>query len=396
MINIIGGSYREIDYDDLSFEIYGSGFRATKFLLENKCPTKFNTVGNSLITNFLKENQKVYSDFEFECVENDELITFKYGFSLSQPMVFPNFLNIHKTKKIIADSDNIIAFGMLEAELQLKGSKVVYDPQTTANPKKFSEIGIADELIYIVNQVEAFSISSSTNIEEIKKYFFHYEKAKAFIIKNGPFGATLYTKGNELKIPSYVTENVFKIGSGDIFTSSFGYYWMQKGLSIEESAINASKSTAFFCDKKAYHDVLKIDCFEYQEFKNQPLTTKQVYLASPFFSISELILIDEIRTAFLSFGVRVFSPFHDVGIGDNSSISKKDLEGLENSDIIFCVLDNLDSGTLIESGYSLAKGKKIIGYHRTCDFNKLLMLNSENVAFFNHLTTAIYQTIWKL
>lgn len=396
MIDIVGGTYREIDFDENSIEIYGSGFRAVKFLLENNCLVKYSTVGNTEIISYLKENKKVYNNFTFDCEEYDELITFKYSFSLDQPTIFPNLLNIKKAKSLNVNSENIIAFGMLEAEFLLSGSKVIYDPQTSIKPKKFSEFGKAEELIYIVNRNEAYSISSSNNIEEIKKYFFNIEKAKAFIIKNGPYGATLYLKDREIKIPSYITDNVYKIGSGDIFTSSFGYYWMIKGLSIEDSALNASKSTAFFCDKKAYIDTSSIEEFHYREFNNQTFSEKQVYLASPFFSISELILVDKIRSAFLSLGIKVFSPFHDIGLGDHITIAKKDLEAIEKSDIIFCVLDNFDSGTLIESGYSLAKGKKIIGYHRTCDENKLLMLKPANVDFLQHLTTAIYQTIWKL
>jgi hypothetical protein len=46
MISVIGGTYREIDYDQISTEIYGSGFRCVKFLLENACPVSFNTSGN--------------------------------------------------------------------------------------------------------------------------------------------------------------------------------------------------------------------------------------------------------------------------------------------------------------------------------------------------------------
>jgi hypothetical protein len=396
MINIVGGTYREIDYDDISVEIYGSGFRGVKFLLENKCPVRFHTVGNKEVKAYLRESQKVYDNFTFNCTEYYELITFKYSFSLDQPTIFPNLLSLEKTKPINVISENIIAFGMLEADYSITGSKVVYDPQTSIQPNKFSKIGTADELVYIVNRDEAASIAYSTNIDEIKNYFFNKENVKAFIIKNGPFGATLYIKEREVRIPSYITNNVQKIGSGDIFTSSFGYYWMEKGLSIEKSAINASKSTAIYCDKKVYVDSTSLNKFEYEEYENRNLTEKQIYLASPFFSISELILIDKIRSAFLSFGIKVFSPFHDIGLGDDVTIAKKDLVGIEQSDIIFCVLDNFDSGTLIESGYSLAKEKKIIGYHRTCDENKLLMLKPANVDFFNHLTTAIYHTVWKL
>lgn len=396
MITVIGGTYREIDYDEIMIDILGSGFRASKFLLENGCNVKFLTSGNEETLVFLKENQKVYKNLSFHCQEYDDIITFKYCFSLDQPTIFPNLLNISKTEEFNIQADNIIAFGMLESDFKLTGGKVVYDPQTSIKPNKFSDIGDAEELVYIVNLREAQSLSSSYDLEDIKNFFFNTEKATALIIKNGPYGATLYYGNKEIKIPSYITKNVNKLGSGDIFTSSFGYYWIQKGLSFEESALNASKSTAYYCDKKVFVDVDQLNSFEYAKFDCKDLTSKQVYLASPFFAISELILIDKIRDAFLEFGIKVFSPFHDIGLGDDETIAKKDIDGIEKSDIVFFVFDNLDSGTLVESGYSLARGKKLIGYHRTCEESKLLMLKPGDLQVFHHLTTAIYQTIWNL
>lgn len=396
MISIVGGTYREIDYDEISVELYGSGFRGVKFLLENKCKVHFSTLGNDETKDFLNENQKVYEQFTFELMPYKDMITFKYSFPLDSPSIFPNILNISKENSLTVKGDNIIAFGMLEADYLICGEKVVYDPQTSINPKKFSDFGQAKELVYIVNKNEANSIAESDNIDIIKEYFFLKEKATAFIIKDGPFGATLYHQDRIIQIPSFITNNVFKIGSGDIFTTSFGFYWMHKELSIEESAKLASQSTAIFCDIKAYVDVTTFANFEFKEFSPKSINDKQIYLASPFFALSELILIDKIRNAFLSFGIKVFSPFHDVGIGQSELIAKKDLEGIDSSDIIFCLLDNYDSGTLIESGYSLAKGKKIIGYHRTCEEDKLLMLKASNIEYYNHLTTAIYRTIWNL
>lgn len=396
MINVIGGTYREIDFDEISMEIFGSGFRCAKFLLENDCSVHFNTSGNEETKLFLRENHKVYPKLKFECNDYDELITFQYSFALDEPTIFPNLLNISNKKKLSVEANDVIAYGMLETNYQIIAKRVVYDPQTSINPKKFSEIGEAEELVYIINQSEAFSISSSNNLKDVKQYFFKKEKVKAFIIKNGPYGATLFTEIAEFNIPCYITDNVYKIGSGDIFTSSFGYYWMVKKLSLEDSALKASMSTAFYCDKKVYIDCTVNSEFKYQEFHGIDISQKQVYLASPFFSLSELILVDKIRTALLSFGVKVFSPFHDIGLGEEIAIAKKDIEGIKNSDIIFTVLDNLDSGTLIESGYSMANEKKIIGYHRTCDENKLLMLKPGKFKVFKNLTTALYQTIWSI
>ncbi|SFA57808.1 pfkB family carbohydrate kinase [Pedobacter suwonensis] len=396
MISVVGGIYREIDYDDISMEIFGSGFRCVKFLLENKCEVKFNTAGNLEVSKFLTENKKVYENFDFNCLDYEDFITFKYSFALDNPTIFPNILNIKKSNTISVTDENIICYGMLETDFSVKGSKVVYDPQTSIKPIKFKDIGVAEELIYIVNLDEARSISSSEDINEIKRYFFNEEKVKAVIIKNGPYGATLYQEENEAQIPSFITDNVNKIGSGDIFTASFGYYWMEMGLDLEECALYASMSTALYCDKKIYINTSSTQTFSCKKFVNNKLTDRCIYLAAPIFSIAELILIDKIRNAFLGFGVKVFSPFHDIGLGDDATIAKKDIEGIDKSDIVFCVLDNLDSGTLVEIGYSIGNGKKMIGYHRTCYKPQLTMLNAGDVTIYNNLTTAIYHTIWNL
>lgn len=395
MISVIGGTYREIDYDYVSMEIFGSGFRCCKFLLENKIKVNYYTSGNDEVRDYLKENKKVYNDFDFKLVENKELITFKYSFALDHPNIFPNILNLKKTETIQIKDENIICYGMLETEYSVNGKKVVYDPQTAISPKSFKGIGTAEQLVYIVNLSEAKSISSQEETIKIKDYFFEEEKVTALIIKNGPFGAKLYYDNKVFTIPSYITDNVNKIGSGDIFTSSFGYYWMERKLPFEDCAINASKSTALFCDKKVYIDLQHFD-YNFIKFKCPSIENKQVYLASPFFSIAELILIDKIRNAFLEFGVKVFSPFHDIGLGDDEAIAEKDLEGIKKSDIIFCVFDNLDSGTLVESGFSIALDKKIIGYHRTCKETDLLMLKPGKIKLFKNLTSAIYHTIWNL
>jgi hypothetical protein len=396
MISVIGGTYREIDYDDISTDIYGSGYRCCKFLLENKCDVNYYTSGNGEVEKYLKEIKKVYSNFNFQLTKSKDLITFKYSFALDTPSIFPNILNIKKTENIKVEGGNIICYGMLESDFIITGNKVIYDPQTSLNPKKFSEIGNANELIYIVNMNEAKSISLQNDLEGIKKYFFNNEKAYALIIKNGPYGAKLYLKNNdEFEIPSFVTENVNKIGSGDIFTSSFGYYWMNKNLPLEECAILASKVTSLYCDKKVYIDVKDFN-HDFIAIESKNFKDKQIYLAAPFFSIAELILIDKIRNAFLEFEVKVFSPFHDIGLGDEETIAIKDLQGIKDSDIIFCVFDNLDSGTLIESGFALAMNKKIIGYHRTCKESELLMLKPGDLKIFKNLTSAMYHTIWNL
>lgn len=397
VITVVGGTYREIDDDSLTHEVFGSGFRCCKYLLENSCKVKFHTSGNSEVENYLNENANAYENLSFTITPSPALITFKYSFALDNPSVFPGPPNIKKTSDINVDADDVIAYGLLESDCRIKSKRAVYDPQTAITPRKFSEFGTAEELVYIVNMGEASSIAESDDIDKIVEYFFKKEEVTAVIIKNGPYGATLYGGKKPYVIPSYITPQVHKIGSGDIFTASFAYYWMVKGLPFDVSASNASLSTAYFCDLQAYVDVHSLNLTSsYKETIPGNLSLKKIYLAAPFFTLADLILVEKVRNAFLAFGVNVFSPFHDVGLGIDKSVASKDLKGLDDADLVFCMLDHLDSGTLIESGYALAENKTIIGYHRTCNNDKLLMLSPGKFTLFDNLTTAIYHAIWNL
>lgn len=399
-IKVVGGTYQEVNLDYISNNIYGSGLRATKYLLESTdLDVEFFTAGNQYSKNYLNEFQLVYKKhFSFNLESIPSILTFKYNFALDNPSIYPNPNSIQDKPIITVSEGNIVCFGMLDANFNIDADKVVYDPQTSIAPTIYTKKNKAKELVYIVNSNEARTISKSQNINEIVKFFFESEKVTALIIKNGPEGATLFkSEQTSIKISSYKTENVYKIGSGDIFTTVFAHYWFEGSLSLEECAKKASMATAIYCNEENYCINKSIlDNFSFPNYESIDLSKKQVYIASPIFSLSDVILVDKIRTAFLDIGIQVFSPYHDIGYGDEKYIAEADLEGLNNSDIVFSVLDGLDSGTLVELGYAMAKNMEIIGYHRTESTDSLLMLECANISYFKDLTTAIYQTIWKL
>lgn len=400
MIKIIGGTYREINIDSTAHNIYGSGLRAVSFILENsKQEVFFNTIGNEQTKSYLDNYKNVYVNFNFEIKHSNHLLTFKYYFSLDNPSIYPNPSTLTNKQTINVSDGNVVCFGMLDGDFKIDSEKVVYDPQTSLNPIKFSQRNKAKELIYIVNLNEAKSISNSSDISNIVRFFFEEEKVKALVIKNGPYGAKIYLNKTEFyNIPAYKTDNIHKIGSGDVFTTAFAYYWFEdKSLNLQECAMLASKSTSIYCNTGTYRTCnLNSEPFEFEEFQSKDLYNKQVYIAAPIFSLSDVILVDKIRNSLLEFGVKVFSPYHDVGYGDDQQITEMDIKGLDDSDIIFSVLDGLDSGTLIELGYAMSKNKKIIGYHRTINIDSLLMLKLAQIKYYNELTTALYQTIWSL
>ncbi|MCH2491111.1 MAG: PfkB family carbohydrate kinase [Flavobacteriales bacterium] len=398
-IQIIGGTYREIDFDGKPHDIFGSGLRAAKFVLENsKTKVRLHTAGNSEVKEHLQQYTSIYKNFEFDIHNSDQILTFKYYFSLDEPRILPDPRTIKKIPLLSVSCDNLICYGMLDGEYKTDCQKVVYDPQTSLNPVLFSKCGKAEELIYVVNNTESKSISNCETEHDMLEFFFDKELVKALIVKNGPYGAKLYTSKDKFEnIPSYRTNNVSKIGSGDVFTSAFAYFWFNQQESLLQCAINASKATANYCDMDTY-SIKALDDFQFSAlaFQEGVLASKQVYIAGPMFSLSDVILVDKIREVLLGFGVKVFSPYHDIGYGNEREIAEADLKGIEESDIVFTVLDGLDSGTLIELGHLIKTGKKIIGYHRTVEKKSLLMLETANIEYFQDLTTALYHVIWNL
>jgi nucleoside 2-deoxyribosyltransferase len=94
--------------------------------------------------------------------------------------------------------------------------------------------------------------------------------------------------------------------------------------------------------------------------------------------------------------LKVFSPWHDVGHGIASEVVKKDLDALDDSAIVFAVLDGLDSGTLFEIGYAIKKGIPIIAYVENESLESVKMLEGTNCILEKDLTTAVYKCFWKL
>ena len=90
----------------------------------------------------------------------------------------------------------------------------------------------------------------------------------------------------------------------------------------------------------------------------------------------------------------VFSPYHDVGEGEAEDVVPKDIEALDVCDCVFAIVDGLDSGTLFEIGYAVAKGKKVVVYVENETEGTLKMLKGTGCEIESDFTTAVYKTIW--
>lgn len=95
---------------------------------------------------------------------------------------------------------------------------------------------------------------------------------------------------------------------------------------------------------------------------------KNVYLAAPLFSKAECDFNCKLRDEIKRAGFNVFLPQENSNnIKDKENRQKiifgKNLDAIENSDILVAVLDgaDMDSGTAWEIGYAYAKGKPVLG-----------------------------------
>ena len=405
-ITVIGGVYTEQCVWPQWDELYGSGGRALSVLHALGCTTKLYSYLNKDSANILQSRARIYNTSLEICSslkESYHPIKFCYLHGLSTPQISSITTEFTHQDRII--EDNILVFGMLEGNPAISGNKVVYDPQNPISPKDFSENGsTANELAIILNTNEAYKLIKNRNLslDEIA-YELIKNKTKVVIIKQGVRGVSIYQKLNDRcikkdSVPCYFTENIWKIGSGDCFSAHFAYQWISEGKTPIEAAELASKATAYYCETRGYPSLEK-----FTNWKNrvEPITHKHsekkvtVYLAGPFFTLSQIWLINETRKLLSEMGLTVFSPYHEIGTGDAITVVPKDIDGINNSDIIFAIFDGKDSGTIFEIGYARAKNKPIIIYNENEKSEDLKMMEGTECIVIKDYVSAIYHTLWE-
>ncbi|HCE53646.1 MAG TPA: hypothetical protein DER05_01035 [Lutibacter sp.] len=397
MLNIIGGSYIENCVDPFSSELYGSGLRASAALSNKGFKINF----QSCICEKFKGLALLKSKtFGYSC--NYTIIPQTVEFDYYHPLSVP-ISSFNQVSKICSIDNNregdFLYYGMAESNAQINGNYVVYDPQNHIN---FKDTGSTSKhLAVILNKNEALLLSKggSDDLTTIGKNLLISENADVIVIKNGVHGALVFENHEIFEIPVFYTNYVWPIGSGDIFSAVFAWKWIIEKESAFNAAFYASKNTAQYCLSKHLPVVLDPQgSLHPLEIKSR---TKSIYLAGPFFSISERWLINELRNILINFGNKVFSPFHDVGIIHSgyineqaTNIASKDLEGIIKCDTVLAVINGLDVGTFFEIGYAKSLNKKVVILAQDIKEKDLTMLIGTECEITDDFSTAIYKASW--
>ncbi|RYZ86871.1 MAG: nucleoside 2-deoxyribosyltransferase [Proteobacteria bacterium] len=397
---VVGGTYQEVCLEPYWDNVYGSGLRACEAILtlNPEVEINFHTFCDEGTVKRLESTRGVFSRFNYSFAPIPKTVRFYYDHPLREPLIFPRLDIINSDQnQLCVDGNDILYYGFIEGSAIVNGQRIVYDPQSPSNPKLFSQTGSkADQLVYVINMGEARILSGVSNIEDIIAFFFHKENAHLLVLKMGAQGALVADRlGSREVIPVYKTSQVWNIGSGDVFAGIFAHYWFLSNDAVE-SARKASWYTAFYCNSKTFSDKPVNSDPQITPLIIQKRPRGTIYLAGPFFTYAERWLVDQVRNAFLSFGLKVFSPWHDVGYGIASEVVKKDLNALDGAAIVFAVLDGLDSGTLFEIGYAIKSEIPVVGYVENESSESVKMLEGTDCILERDLTTAVYKCFWKM
>lgn len=394
MIHVVGGTYLEVCREQNWQELFGSGLRASLALARLGNVAKFSTfIGKRHQPVLLAKSEGI----TVIPTEADGTIIFNYLHTLSTPSIgLDSYVRRceQKPRQLDVTDDKVLRFGMVEGDARVKARMATYDPQSPAAAKLFAENGSqANRLAVVANRAEAKHMTGRRTPEDACKEILR-NGAEVAIVKCGPDGCLVGTSKGIKTVPAYRTSRVWPIGSGDVFSAVFAHGWMELGMKPVDAADRASKGTSHFVETQL--SPLKKDLKKrFDPLKRLPKKQhKKVYLAGPFFNLPQHWLIEEFRLALQEAGLRVFSPLHDVGIGEAKDVYEPDMKGLKASQVVLACLDGLDPGTIYEIGYAHSRGAKVIAFVSAERSEDLKMVEGGGSQMTYDFATAFYATIW--
>lgn len=400
---VVGGSYAEHCETPPWHTTQGSGMRASGALsaqgarlltaLDDELGPDAELVANAI-------------GLQRDVVERSGPVGFEYFTPLSTPRVVGTKTVAQATLR--GEDDAALVFGMLEeADFDVRAKRMVYDPQRPGSGHTINLDGLQfDELALVLNAGEARAFGGRGTIEDSVSNLFATTLANTIVVKGGASGCSVFTRRGPQSsrvVSAFPTPSVWPLGSGDTFAAGFAHAWTQ-GADAQEAARIGSASAAYWCSTQSPvlpDNLLLGDAATLPDLALVPLpdTTPSteppmVYLAGPFFSLGEHWLVDLVRAALTAHGVRVFSPLHDVGHGDES-VALADIEGLKKCSSVIALLDGSDFGTVYEAGWAERAGIPVVGYASRPDKEGAKMLTGLGGELHTDLSTAVYRAAWR-
>jgi hypothetical protein len=351
-MHIAGGLYRETCLVPEWNAEYGSGGRAAAAVAGLSPATVLHayapTVGS------IGQDALERLGVELRLQRSSHGIAVAYFHPLSTPHIEPRRAAIVRHAPIEVSGEAVLRFGFLEGEAVVHANRAVYDPQTSVSPATFADNGsCADELALVLNEAEARALSGRSNLHEAAAALLQPGAAHVVIVKGGARGALVVERGGAtVEIPAYRSERVFKIGTGDVFSSVFALEWAERKQPAFLAAERASRSVAAYCATG------KLPLTADAQAPREPVALEEVpavLLDGVVDTIGRRFVMEEARSSLLELGARVACPALDgvsatgpasirsalvIGEGLSGDLWAR-LQGLESAGIPVVLLDEL-------------------------------------------------------
>lgn len=385
---IVGGAYWESIRHPKKSNLYGSGLKGAMAMSRIIDNLKLVTVCSDAEE---QEIKSVCNTYGIDCDLHKREVPIEFLYLT--PMTVPRVLGVRNQNiEFEVEGDFILSYGMLEAHPKLKAKRIVLDPQKPKQTLLDLNSIKCDEIVLVLNSHESAELTGFSDPEAAADELLKNYSLFGVIIKCGAIGALAKSKTEKDWVGVRPSQSVWPVGSGDIFSAAFAVGWGKLGKSILEAADYASKAVNVWTVNP---DVFPLDK-DFEKVASKKIVSRRkpkIYLAGPFFNLSQLWLIETTYSALLNLGCEVFSPYHNVGLGGDE-VAKKDLDGLDTCNSMIALLDGKDEGTIFEAGYAISKNIQCVGYCSDVNSSQLKMIRGSGINLYSDLSTAIYKSIW--
>ena len=392
-LTVAGGLYHERCIWPEWNRVLGSGGRAATTVVGHIDAITLRTYASPTAVDEFRPQAKIDNlDFRPETV--DQFIAFEYVHSLSRPVITPSPSRIARYGPIDAAAEVVLRFGMLEGTARVEADRCVYDPQSAFAPQPFKKNGSqAGKLAIVGNRREICELGGDDSPSDAGARLVE-EGADVVVVKSGAAGAQVITAIVTTHVPPYRSDAVWTLGSGDVFAAMFAVRWAVHGDSPVDAARLASTAVSAYAENREL-PVPSTEALLRREAVATKAISGEVYLASPFFNVSQRWLVDEVRRSLADLGLKVFSPLHEIGPGPADEVAPADIAALKKCDIVFAVLDGLDSGTVFEVGFTRALEKPVYALAQNVSTEDLKMIEGSGCRVYHDLVTALHHAVWR-
>lgn len=423
-MDVIGGTYLETVIAPDSRQWAGSGLRAAAALVNRDDPPKLHTAVDDANLEEVDLVRQALGVREWHRVSRDEEIGFRYVTPISAPAVNGPNSRLTDDLEVVSEA-TVLMFGLVEApagRVSVEAETLVLDPQRPRDAEPLKLDGVdARRVIVVANTSEMRRLSDPGptragpgGVDDLRDaaaaVLARHPTISGVVTKRGAAGCLVSQRDDLLSprdasgdtgfqgfshtlVGAHPTSRVWPIGSGDTFSAGLAHA-IDSGADLVEAARLGSAAAAYWCSTRSSAVPTQILAGDFTMLP-RPVTpsTPRVYLAGPFFSIGERWLVETVREELRSLGVSAWSPVHEVGPG-GLEVAQKDLDGLNDCDVVLALLDRADPGTIFEVGWAVSQDIPVIGYASVLDPEGAKMMAGTSVEIHTDLSTACYRAAW--